>query len=166
MSVDLGACRIRPLREADAEAVLAIQALAYPSSHHESWAVLGRRLQLWPQGCCGAERDGRLLGYAFSHPWRQDRPVPLHGALAALPEAVDCYHLHDLALHPAVRGSGLAKRLVEAVLQAAQAAQLSTLTLVAVQGSQTFWTRMGFEPRTAAQTADYGVDAVAMQRSR
>jgi len=156
----------RALRPADAKALLAIQALAYPPSHHESWAVLGRRLQLWPQGCWVAEDGDRLLGYVLSHPWRQDRAVPLHGVLEALPETPDAYHLHDLALHPDARGRGAAAQLVERVLQAAAAAGLGTLTLVAVQGSKPFWERMGFTRRDAALAADYGADAVAMRRTR
>lgn len=156
--------KLRPLHEADATALLAVQALAYPPSHHESWAVLGRRLQLWPQGCWGAEGDAGLCAYVISHPWQQGRPVPLHGVLESLPARPDAYHLHDLALHPDARGRGVAAQLVEAVLRQAAAAGLDTLTLVAVQGSRPFWERMGFRASPAALPAAYGADALAMRR--
>lgn len=157
---------LRPMRADDAEAVLAIQQQAYPSSHHESWAVLGRKLQLWPAGCWVAPGSaGALLGYVFSHPWQRGRTLPLHGVLEALPAPADCFHLHDLALHAAARGQGLARRLVTQVLDAARAAGQRQLTLVAVQGSQGFWQRLDFAVSGLAASASYGAEALAMART-
>ncbi|WP_374658567.1 GNAT family N-acetyltransferase [Inhella sp.] len=165
---------LRPMREDDAEAVLSIQRQAYPPSHHESWAVLGRKRELWPDGCwvvqaAGGARGARgasdaLLGYVFSHPWQRGRPVPLHGLIDALPEAPDGFHLHDLALHADARGQGLAPQLVAQALAAARAAGLKQLSLVAVQGSQGFWARQGFLPSGSGGLSSYGKDAVSMTR--
>lgn len=154
---------LRPMHEDDAEAVLAIQRQAYPPSHHESWAVLGRKRELWPAGCWVAQAaSGALLGYVFSHPRQGGRPLPLHGLIDALPEAPDCFHLHDLALHAEARGQGLAPRLVAQVVAAARAADLPQLSLVAVQDSQGFWVRQGFVPSSSGGLSSYGEDAVAM----
>lgn len=155
---------LRAMREADAAAVLALQQAAYPASHHESWAVLGRKLALWPAGCWVAEDESGLLGYLFSHPGRLDAPPLLHAELS-LPAQPDAYAIHDLALHPRARGRGLAGQLVACALQQAQAAGLDALSLVAVQGSAGFWARFGFvavQP-PPPQLASYGETAVFMR---
>lgn len=162
---------LRPMRAADAAAVLAVQRAAYPPSHHESWAVLGRKLALWPAGCwVGCDGSGAVVAYLFAHPGQREAPPPLHGMLDALPESPDAFALHDLALHPKVQGRGLGGLLWRQALASAQAAGLSTLSLVAVQGSAAFWARQGFvavAPGAAALTeklAAYGADAVFMRR--
>jgi GNAT superfamily N-acetyltransferase len=151
----------------DAAAVLALQRAAYPPSHHEDWAVLARKLQLWPVGCWVAEQDAELLGYLFSHPGRLDAPPLLHAELDDLPAQPDAYALHDLALRPQAQGRGLGRLLFERVLQQAAAAGLPAISLVAVQGSATFWARLGFAPvlPAPAQLASYGGDAVFMTRA-
>ncbi|MBN8506505.1 MAG: GNAT family N-acetyltransferase [Burkholderiales bacterium] len=164
MPTPTDAALLRPMREDDAEAVLALQHQAYPPSHHESWAVLGRKRQLWPNGCWVAQAaSGERIGYVFSHPWRVGRSLPLHGLIDALPDSPDCFHLHDLALHGGARGQGLAPQLVAQVLVAARAAGFTQLSLVAVQGSQGFWARQGFVPSGSGGLSSYGDDAVAMR---
>lgn len=155
------------MQAADAAAILQLQQAAYPPSHHESWAVLGRKLALWPAGCWVLEDEAGLLAYLFSHPGRRDAPPLLHAELS-LPARPDAYALHDLALHPRAQGRGLAAGLVEQGLAAAAAAGLSVLSLVAVQGSAGFWARHGFCAvlPAPAQLASYGGDAVFMRRER
>lgn len=163
---------LRSMREADADAVLAVQRAAYPPSHHESWAVLGRKRALWPAGCWVLCDDhGTVVAYLFSHPGRLDAPPPLHGVLDALPESPDAYAVHDLALHPSVQGQGLGGRLWRQALACAQEAGLPAMSLVAVQGAAGFWVRQGFEvvdvsvsPLLAKKLAGYGGDAVFMRR--
>lgn len=158
--------KIRPMSDGDAAAVLAVQQAAYAPSHHEDWAVLARKLQLWPAGCWVAEDAGRLLGYLFSHPGRLDAPPLLHAELDGLPARPDAYALHDLALLPQAQGRGLGRALFERVLQQAAAAGLPSLSLVAVQGSASYWARLGFAPLLPAppQLASYGGEAVFMTR--
>lgn len=156
----------RPMQAADAAAVLAVQQAAYPPSHHESWAVLGRKLALWPTGCWVLEDEEGLLAYLFSHPGRLDAPPLLHADLQ-LPERPDAYAIHDLALHPRAQGRGLARLLVAQAEMQAQQAGLPAMSLVAVQGSAAFWSRFGFALARPAppQLASYGGAAVFMTRA-
>lgn len=164
--------KLRPMHAADADAVLAVQQAAYPPSHHESWAVLGRKLTLWPAGCwVMADEAGAVLAYLFSHPGRLDAPPPLHGVLDALPAEANAYAVHDLALHPRAQGQGLGSALWRQAQACAQAAGLPAMSLVAVQGSTGFWARQGFEavdvgvlPGLAEKLAGYGGEAVFMWR--
>lgn len=161
---------LRPMQAADADAVLALQRLAYPPSHHESWAVLGRKLALWPAGCWVLAGDKGLLGYLFSHPGRQQAPPLLHAELT-LPAQADAYALHDLALRPEARGRGLARSLFAQAEREAGRAGLAVMSLVAVQGSAPFWMRQGFAPLSqlpqalAHKLASFGPDACFMQRA-
>lgn len=156
---------LRGMSPADAASVLALQQRAYPSTHWESWAVLGAKLALHPAGCWVAvDAQGTVQAYLFSHPWQQGAAPALHGKLTALPAAPDCYALHDLALAPEARGQGLAQRLLGLARAQAEDLGVGMLSLVAVQGSAGFWRRQGFEPLPGADPAlaRYGADAVAM----
>ena len=157
--------------EADAQAVLGVQRVAYPATHWESWEVLGRKLALWPQGCwVSVDAGGDVQAYLFSHPGRAEAPPALHGVIDALPTAPDAYAVHDLALHPRAQGRGLGVALWRRAQVAAHAAGLTVITLVAVQGSAGFWARQGFatvqpeSPDMVRKLAGYGADAAFMRQ--
>ncbi|ARU05853.1 hypothetical protein CCO03_15260 [Comamonas serinivorans] len=90
--------------------------------------------------------------------------------LGTAPQA-DTLYLHDLALQPQARGSGLARRLVREVLAAGQARGLRTAALIAIQGSVPFWQAQGFagvapdSAELARKLRSYGAEAQLMRRS-
>lgn len=154
--------------------VLEVQALAYRDVMLESEATLASRLALSP-GTCWVASDGdmnapRIAGYLFTHPWHLTAPPPLDTVLDALPDAPDCWYVHDMALAPRTRGAGVAGQLYAAALTAAQSLGLQASALVAVQQSQEFWARFGYRvktdvsPEIAAKLAGYGDGAVFMTR--
>ena len=71
-----------------------------------------------------------------------------------LPAAADCLYIHDLAVRQAHHGTGIATRLVQALLTLATELRLSRLALVAVQDSEPFWERWGFERKEPLVYAD------------
>lgn len=175
------AFQIRPMRLADMAQVLAVQTEAYADVMHESEATLASRLALSPTTCWVAvdhapddeTSDGtreRVAGYLFTHPWCIAAPAPLDTVLDALPDAPDCWYVHDMALAPRTRGAGVARQLYAAALAVAQTLGLRSSALVAVQQSQTFWARFGYvatsdvSPSIAAKLAGYGDGAVFMTR--
>ncbi|MFX6702117.1 GNAT family N-acetyltransferase, partial [Acinetobacter baumannii] len=64
--------------------------------------------------------------------------------LNGLDTAADCLHLHDVALLPAARGSGLGRELVDDLCRVAEQAGLPMATLVAVHASSAYWRAAGF----------------------
>ena len=133
------AASIRRLHADDLEAILQIQAAAYPELAESPAAIADRLLQA-PEWCWGVEHGGKL-----------------------------CAYIHDLALASTARGSGVATRLIGAVLQRARHARFTEAQLIAVQGSQTFWQRQGFQPtqaqgKLADTLASYGADTQMMWR--
>lgn len=166
---------IRPMQPDDLPQVLAVQAQAYGDVMLESEATLASRLRLSPETCwvavdAGTAGEPRVAGYLLTHPWQIAAPPPLDTVLDALPDAPDCWYVHDMALAPRTRDAGVAGRLYAAALASAQGLGLQASALVAVQQSQGFWTRFGYaaatdvSPVIAAKLAGYGEGAVFMTR--
>ncbi|MYZ48806.1 GNAT family N-acetyltransferase [Propylenella binzhouense] len=155
----------RPMRAGDLDAVMAIAARVHPA-FPEARAVFEERLRLAPAGCWIAEGDD-ALGYLVSHPWLSGTPPKLDTCLGAIPSDPDCWYVHDLALLPCARGSGLGRAIMERLKRIATEAGLPALELVSVSGSGPFWQRLGFEvaPADPAALASYGSDARLMRLS-
>ncbi len=141
------------MRAADIAAVLTVAARVHPDFPEDA-VVFEERLRLFPQGCFVHDDDGEVRAYVVSHPWRAGDPPALNTQLDALPEKPATYYLHDIALLPALRGSGAASRMVARLVGLAEAERLPTLSLVAVNGSAGFWQRHGFHPVADAALAD------------
>lgn len=129
----------------------------------ESDAIPAERLALYPAGCLALEIDGKLIGYAVSHPWHAGKPPALDSLLGRLPNAPGTFYVHDLALLPAARGTGAAAQAVAMLIMQAAREGLPRMTLVAVNNSAGFWQHHGFQIIGAAP-ASYGADARAMAR--
>ncbi len=159
---------LRRLHDDDLHAVLKIQEAAYPELAESSVAIADR-LQQAPQWCWGAEQHGQLCAYLLAHPWPATAPPPWDTPLPRLPRHSTHLYIHDLALGPQARSGGLARRLINTVLQQARHARIAEVNLVAVQSSTGFWQRQGFHimqtPATLGSTlASYGDDARLMWR--
>lgn len=128
---------------ADLPAVMAVAAEVHPG-YPEGEAVFAERLALHPAGCLVLEAGQGLWGYVLSHPWRFGDVPALDSLLGALPESADVYYIHDLALLPAVRGSGAASACVAGLAAHAASAAFRRMALVAVGNSAGFWRRHGF----------------------
>jgi ribosomal protein S18 acetylase RimI-like enzyme len=136
----------RPMRPDDLPALDGIAAEAHPD-YPEDADVCAERLKLYPQGCFVVE-GAEILGYAISHPWTHGAPPPLNSILGALPAQPTTYYLHDVALRRSAHGRGLAKILIEQIVATAKAEGFRNLSLVSVNGSVAFWTKIGFRPTT------------------
>lgn len=127
----------------DLDAVAAIAAQVHPG-FFESETVLAEKFSLYRNGCYLLEIGERPAGYVLSHPWRLGDLPALNTLLGQIPADADTYYLHDLALLPLARGVGVAGKIVAALTRHAEAMNFASMSLVAVNGSQPFWTRQGF----------------------
>lgn len=130
----------------DLPAVEHIAAEVHPG-FYEAPAVLAERQRLYRNGCYLLEIGVRPVGYVLSHPWRAATPPALNALLGAIPADADTYYLHDLALLPVARRVGAAGHIVAALAKHAVASGLTSMSLVAVNGSVAFWERHGFSVR-------------------
>ena len=158
----------RPMTAADLDAVADIAVLGFPD-HFEGRDCFGNRLALNPSGCFVlADGEGEPRGYLIAYPWAPEAAPALNTLIDAVPADASVMYLHDLALHPDVRGGGWPRSMVERLADDARAAGWPALALVAVNDAAPFWERHGFTvvnaPGMADKLAGYGADARYMIR--
>jgi len=157
----------RRMGQSDIPALVAISDAVH-GRFSERAHIYAERLALYPAGCFMHQQGPDVTGYLISHPWRRLSPVPLDRPVGLLPRDPDSYYLHDLALSPGSRGSGAGTKAVGLVLECAADAKLDEISLVAVNGADSFWERCGFnridDPALASKLASYGSGAYYMVR--
>ena len=85
-----------------------------------------------------------MAGYLLAHPIPDEfesfgtGPPPLSGSETAL-------YLHDMCVSTAHRKMGIGRLLFEALNGHLEAERFTKITAVAVQDSETFWMKCGFE---------------------
>lgn len=157
-------CVLRPLQSSDLPAVLRLQARAYPPAYHEGVEVFASRLAQAPGGCWFAERGGQAAGYVIAHRWAARQLPDLHTPLAIPREgAAQVVFLHDMAICPQARGSGLAQALFRKVCAWALREELPEIVLVSLADARGFWQRLGFVADPQALPAAYGEGACCMR---
>jgi GNAT superfamily N-acetyltransferase len=159
----------RSMTPADLDAVADIALVAFPD-HFEGRDCFENRLALYPEGCFVlAEGEGTPRGYLVAYPWAADSAPALNTLIGSIPAGAAVLYLHDLALHPEVRGGGWTRAIVERLADQARAAGWPALALVAVNDAAPFWERRGFTvvdtPAMADRLAGYGPDARYMTRA-
>ncbi|MHC1547741.1 GNAT family N-acetyltransferase [Phyllobacterium sp. K27] len=168
MVAGLQILRWRPMEASDLAAVSAMANIIH-TDFFEADAVYQERLRLYPDGChVLQDREGSLIGYAITHPWLLYTMPALNSLLDQLPNNPMTYYLHDIALMPESRGTGAAREIVSILADHAQGSGLSTMSLVAVNGSTGFWKKQGFEPNDRPELEEklrtYSDDARFMMR--
>lgn len=133
----------RAMRRNDLAAVLEVQAACYPPEMREAEAVVLARMAAAADTCIVATDRGGVCAYLFAYPSRLGAVTPL-GAGFDVAHEPDTLYLHDLALAPRVHGRGLARRLVEHLLEHARGAGIEASSLVSVQDTAAFWTALGY----------------------
>lgn len=123
--------------------ILKIQEEAYTEIPPEDVNVLKSKWLSSPQTCyVYLNHDNVILAYLLAHPWANETPPKLH---EKHPTTVSLnLYLHDLALAHEARGKGIAKKLVEHLINNAKAQGFAKIQLVAVQNSSGFWAKFGF----------------------
>ena len=159
---------IRPLEPGDISAALAIQSQAYPAFLREDEAAFASRIAIKASYCLAATRDGELVAYLLAHGWLGLAPPPV-GAILPAEAPSDILFIHDLAVSPQGRGSGIGRDLVARAFELATRDGLDTAELIAVEGAAPYWASLGFEPvdcsaELAAKVAAYGPQACLMKR--
>ena len=87
--------------------------------------------------------------------------------LKELPPECDCLYLHDMAVLPEMRGKKIGEQLLYKFETEALRRKIRYVFLVAVQGAETFWPRMGYYKKNNADTiklSSYGTPAFSMMK--
>ncbi|WP_172381289.1 GNAT family N-acetyltransferase [Streptomyces sp. MNP-20] len=155
--------RIRPLARGDWDAVAALEAEAYTRlGLSEGRAALESRARASPDTCFVLDGGRVAVGYVLALPYPLFQcPDLSHGEDTAFPSGN--LHLHDLVVAEAFRGRGLARRLLRHLCATARSLTYERISLVAVGGSDTFWSARGFAAHPEVPLPDgYGDGALYM----
>jgi GNAT superfamily N-acetyltransferase len=158
--------RVRPVAEGDWAGITRLENRTYaPLGLSEEPAALRSRARSSPATCFVLEVGGWLGGYLLALPYPESAFPDLTRAEATAFHSRNL-HLHDLVIAEDVRGQGLGRRMLHHLTAVARSAGYQEISLVAVGGSDTFWSANGFTARDAQVPADgYGVRPVYMSRA-
>lgn len=151
----------RAMTAADLPAVTQISAAVH-GRYAESEAVYAERLSLWPAGCWVWQQGEAIAGLLIAHPWHHATSPELGALLGAIPPDADSFYLHDIALLPETRGLGAGSAAMALVIECARRAGFRDVTLVAVNGAETYWAKQGFG---VVEPGGYGPDTYRMRRA-
>jgi len=135
--------QLRRITSADWSAILLIQEECYPQIEPESLEVLHSKWLISPQSCFVIASGTQVVGYCLAHPWVAGSPPSLEQILVAATNP-DTLYLHDIALSSKVQGQGAGKLALLALVDHARELSLPSISLVAVQGADSYWRRQGF----------------------
>lgn len=144
-----------------------IQEVAYRDGLAEDIDILKIKAEVSPETCFVCMDDEQVLGYVLAHPWESEVPPCLNQDISQSDEVVSVdqastIYIHDLAINPDARGYGIAQALIENLTTYAQHLNVDKISLVAVQGMSSFWSKYGFKSIKSDSVNSYGDDAQYM----
>jgi ribosomal protein S18 acetylase RimI-like enzyme len=161
--------QLTQLRSEHMADVLRIQDDCYTEIEPESLESLQAKILASPETCLLAETSEGALGYLIAAPVIYPHLPALNAPTFQLLAGGDTLYIHDLAVASAGRGNGVAQLLVRAAIDAGKRIGLSKACLVAIQNSQKFWAKFGFEVEAEShdalipKLASYGAGAELMR---
>ncbi|MGP3987185.1 GNAT family N-acetyltransferase [Streptomyces sp. 3N207] len=159
--------RIRGIVEGDWDAIVELERDAYAGlGLSEGRAALQSRAYASPGTCFTLDVGSRAAGYVLALPYPAFSCPDLERTehTAALPAGN--LHLHDIVVARPLRRRGLARLLLHHLTRTARARGDERISLVAVGGSDRFWSARGFvaHPKVLPSGSGYGTDAVYMSK--
>lgn len=155
---------------ADVEAILTIQQECYPVDLIETAESFAAKIVNSKGYCFIAKDKQQTLGYLITLPWVLGKPFPIDSSRVNSPSKINCLYIHDLAVGIKARSMGAGRRLLEHVFKLSSKNQFNSVALVAIEGADSYWQRLGFTPVIRTPELDkalsqYGSDAVYMVKT-
>lgn len=171
LPVRSAAWSVRPLQAHDVESLLQVQTVCYGEDFMESREVFAQRLACDHHCSIGVVQppDAGLKAYLAAYWSSPGKITPLDGHFTPPASGEQVLYVHDMSVLPELAGQGVARYLLQHVMQQARQRGLRQAALVSVQGSQAYWERQGFSVypvKDAQQWANlqtYGEGAVYMR---
>lgn len=158
--------KVQPLHQRNIDDVLRIQKAAYNEMYLEDADSFTAKIAASPTTSFAAWRNSSMVGYLIAVLLDDDAVFHLNTShVPAVPrESATVMYVHDLAVHPEARGSGVAHLLLHQLEEVTKETAVSEWRLVSVQGSQDFWAQRGFVASPDSPPNGYGPEAVLMLR--
>lgn len=157
--------KVRYIKNRDWDEIVALERQTYWSVLLENRIALMSKNSASPSTCFVLEVEGQVVGYLISLPYPRFEYPHLAQAESMVHRSQNL-HVHDLVIAERYRGQGLARRLLDRLMLAAEREGYQWLSLVAVSGSHFFWKAQGFDfcPEIVLPKS-YGESAVYMSRA-
>ncbi|WNF28099.1 GNAT family N-acetyltransferase [Streptomyces sp. C11-1] len=157
------ALRIRRIVEDDWSGITELEARTYTGSAlSEEQEALKSRARASPETCFLLEHGRRTVGYVLALPYPFRRYPDLGRAEDTVFRSANL-HLHDCVVAEEFRRRGWGTRLIDHLSATAGSRSYERISLIAVGGSDTFWSARGYAPHTeVGLPPGYGEDAVYM----
>lgn len=160
-----GEVRVRPLAEGDWDGVAALESRTYAGlGLSEGRAALESRGRVSPDTCFALDLGPRLAGYVLALPYPMFRYPDLERTEESAFRSRNL-HLHDLVIEQRLRRRGLGRYLLRHLTVTARSRGYAWISLLAVGGSEAFWSAQGFAARRGVVAPGYGDGAVYMSRA-
>lgn len=148
---------IRQANPLDALPIAKIGLCYYLGNYRETLHTLAPKIAAGE--CKVAEVGSYVVGYLLAVPMRSWEVPPVSVEYTPAPDA-NCLYLNTLCVMERFRGNGVGRRLLESALQS----RYDILSLVALNNTEHFWRRYGFEP--LRQLNYFNQTGVHMERKR
>ncbi|MEU0968181.1 GNAT family N-acetyltransferase [Streptomyces sp. NPDC005917] len=158
---------IRHITDADWDTIVAMESRAYTAlGLSEGRAELRSRADASPDTCFVLDVGSGPAGYVLALPYPSFGYPDLGRTEApALPSrSARNLHLHDIVVTERLRGRGLGQRLLNHLTLTACSRGFERISLIAVGGSEPFWSARGFTAHPGIAPGGYGTNAVYMSR--
>ncbi|SHO52505.1 Ribosomal protein S18 acetylase RimI [Anaerocolumna xylanovorans DSM 12503] len=157
--------KVRYIKNRDWDEIVALERQTYLSVLSENRTALTSKNSASPSTCFVLEAEGRVAGYLLSLPYPRFEYPHLAQAESMVYRSQNL-HLHDLVIAKRYRGQGLARRLLNQLMLAAEREGYQWLSLVAVSEARFFWKVQGYDfcPEIVLPKS-YGEGAVYMSRA-
>jgi ribosomal protein S18 acetylase RimI-like enzyme len=131
------------MRIDDLRDVYAVQQYGFDEEYWEPIETFRQILEAYPDGSFVAELNNKIVAYTISQPADEDRE-DLDSGLWDVRGDEECLYLHDMCLTIQARGKGIAQELFANVKLHAEDRKFKKIIGIAVQDSEKFWEKMGF----------------------
>jgi len=156
---------IKEIEEIHWNGILEIQDESYQEIGTEGLEVLKSKKEASPDTCFVClSNSGEVLGYLLAHPWSGISPPKL---FEPLPNIENCkyLYLHDMAISPESKGKGIGRAVAIKLFEVAQRKGIQSISLVAVQGAESFWSILDFKAVGGVEIcSSYGENSVLMEK--
>lgn len=145
--------KIRNISPNDYSEVCDLGTKSYPENYYEGEESFTSKIKGCYEGCLVADLDG-IVGYIISFPYFVGKPYPIDSFYEYSNDS-NCWYIHDVCVSLDFRNKGIARILVETILN-----RKGVFCLTSVLDSEPFWKKMGF--RSFLEIEYYGAKAKYM----
>lgn len=157
---------VRDIRDRDWDSIVGLEAAAYRESGlSEGRVALESRGRASPATSFVLDTGEQIAGYLLALPYPRFSYPDLQRPEQVVFDASNL-HLHDLVIAASFRKRGLAKLFLRHLTDTARARTYEWISLIAVGGSEAFWSANGYHPHPEVTlSSGYGANAVYMSKA-